>query len=295
MIKSLCQHVKCAIRINGTHTEWFRVNSGLNQGCVLSPQLFNMFANDLVHAINELNCGLSYSDADHVSILIYADDIVLLSDDELKMQTMLDCLNKWCRTWGLIINFDKSKTVHFKAVSSARTKFNFVCGISSLELVDQYKYLGIVFTEHLDLMQMSKIVAQSASRALGLLILKSEALGGMTYECFTKCNDAPVQSIVDYSAAVWGTKSVSPISAVQNRACRFFRGLGRYSPNAAVNDDMGWPAPEQRQWMCITRKWCRLVNLDESIITKKVFQAHLDRCNPRYKTWCHRVKCFTIN
>ena len=35
--------------------------------------------------MNELNCGLSYSDDDHVSILLYADDIVLLSDDELKM------------------------------------------------------------------------------------------------------------------------------------------------------------------------------------------------------------------
>ena len=56
----------------------FCVNSGLKQGCILSPQLFNMFANDLVHAMNELNCGLSYSDDDHVSILLYADDIVLL-------------------------------------------------------------------------------------------------------------------------------------------------------------------------------------------------------------------------
>ena len=87
-IKSLYEHVKCAIRIYGTHTEWFCANSGLKQGCILSPQLFNMFANDLVHAMNELNCGLSYSDVDHVSILLYADDVVLLSDDELKMQTV---------------------------------------------------------------------------------------------------------------------------------------------------------------------------------------------------------------
>ena len=97
-IKSLYEQVKCTIRINGTHTEWFCVNSGLKQGCILFPQSFNMFANDLVHAMNELNCGLSYSDDDHVSILLYANDIVLLSDDKLKIQTMLDCLNKWCRT-----------------------------------------------------------------------------------------------------------------------------------------------------------------------------------------------------
>ena len=139
---------------------------------------------------------------------------------------------------------------------------------------------------------MSKIVAQSASRALGLLISKSKSLGGMPYECFSKCYDATVQSIIDYSAAVWGTKSISSISAVQNRACRFFLGFGRYAPKAAINGDMSWPAPEHRQWMCITRKWCRLINLDESFITKKVFKAHLDQGNPRHKTWCYRVKMF---
>ena len=109
-----------------------------------------------------------------------------------RVSTMLDCLNKWCKTWGLIINFDKSKAVHFRAVSWARTKFNSMCGNSSLELVAHYKYLGIVFTEHLDLMQMSKIVAQSTSRTLELLISKNKSLGGMSCECFTKCYDATV-------------------------------------------------------------------------------------------------------
>ena len=36
-IKFLYEHVKCAIRINGAHTEWFYINSGLKQGCILSP------------------------------------------------------------------------------------------------------------------------------------------------------------------------------------------------------------------------------------------------------------------
>ena len=86
---------------------------------------------------------------------------------------------------------------------------------------------------------MSKVVAESASRALGLLISKDTYFGGMLYECFTKCYDATVQSIIEYSAAIWGTKPFSSISAVQNRACRYFLGLGRYVPNAAINGDMG--------------------------------------------------------
>ena len=49
---------------------------------------------------------------------------------------------------------------------------------------------------------MSKVVAQSASRALGLLISKDKYFGGMPYKCFTKCYDATVQSVIDYSAAI---------------------------------------------------------------------------------------------
>ena len=61
-------------------------------------------------------------------------------------------------------------------------------------------------------MQMSKVVAQSASRALGLLTDKY--FGGMCYKCFTKCYDATVQSVIEYSAAIWGSITFSFISAV---------------------------------------------------------------------------------
>ena len=91
-----------------------------------------------------------------------------------------------------------------------------------------------MITEHLDYTAMSKMVAQSTSRALGLLISKDKAFGGMPYTCY----DATVQSIMDYSTALWGTKSVTCINAVQNCACRYFLGLERYAPNVAVNGDM---------------------------------------------------------
>ena len=63
---------------------------------------------------------------------------------------------------------------------------------------------------------------------------------------------------------------MSCIDAVQNRACCYFLGLGRYAPNAAINGDMGWLSPEHSQWMCIIRKWCRLVNMDKSLLAKKI-------------------------
>ena len=293
-LKSLYENVKCTVRVNGVHSEWFDVNTGLKQGCVLSPLLFNAFVNDLILAIKSLNCGVPVFLESSISILLYADDIVLLSESEANMQIMLDYLGKWCETWGLTINFNKSKVMHFRALSQQRTEYIFKCGSSSIDLIHQYKYLGVLFTEHLDLMQMAKIVVQSASRALGLLISKDKVVGGMPFECCTQCYSATVQSIIDYSAAIWGTKSMSCINAVQNRACRYFLGLGRYAPNAAINGDMGWLSPEHSQWMCIARKWCRLANMDESLLAKKIFLSHLTQGSTNRKIWCYRVKMFFI-
>ena len=49
---------------------------------------------------------------------------------------------------------------------------------------------------------MAKSVAKSASRALGFLICKDKALGGMPFECFTKCYNSLVQPVIDYGSSV---------------------------------------------------------------------------------------------
>ena len=63
-----------------------------------------------------------------------------------------------------------------------------------------------MLNEHLDLSVMVKAVAKSASRALGLLIAKDKAFGGMPFSYLQKCYDSLVQSIIDYSSSIWGTK-----------------------------------------------------------------------------------------
>ena len=54
-LKSLYENVKCTVRINGRQNDWFSVATGLKQGCILSPLLFNGYINDLVKELNELD------------------------------------------------------------------------------------------------------------------------------------------------------------------------------------------------------------------------------------------------
>ena len=77
-------------------------------------------------------------------------------------------------------------------------------------------------------------VAKAASRALGILIAKSKALGEMPFKCFKKLYETMVLPVLHYGSAIWGHSQFSCINGVHNKACRYFLGVGKYTPNAAV-------------------------------------------------------------
>ena len=237
-IKSLYSSISSCVRISHLTTDWFNVSSGLRQGCCLSPLLFHLFINEVALQIKSLGKGVQVGN-DIVSILLYADDVVPLPDNPTDIQLMIDSLLDWCNTNGMAINSKKSNVVHFRPNSEPRSNFEFSCGTKKLAAADRYSYLGITLTEFLDFDATAKIIAQSASRALGLLIAKYKNMGGMPYDVFTKLYESTVWPIISYGAAVRGFKSYSCINAVQNRAMRFLIGTGKYTPTAAVFGDYG--------------------------------------------------------
>ncbi len=103
-----------------------------------------------------------------------------------------------------------------------------------MELVTQYKYLGLLLTEILDYKATASMIVKFAAHALGLLNAKSKANGGMPYGVFSHLHDLLVQPIIDDGAAVWGTYKCSCVSAIQHHTCKFFMGIGKYTPKAAV-------------------------------------------------------------
>ena len=128
-------------------------------------------------------------------------------------------------------NYTKTKVLHFRNRTVTRSTFQFRCEDSIIEYADKYKYLSLVLNEHLDYSVTPKYVAQSATRALGLLISKYKQAGGMPFDVFKKLFDTTVWSVISYGAAIWGIKEHAGISTVQYKACPFFLGVGKYTPN----------------------------------------------------------------
>ena len=142
-----CSSSAC-VRVNNNCTDWFNITSGVKQGDVLSPTLFAVYLNDMAVGIKQLQSGVNLNGFE-LSILLHADDIVLIAPDEHKLQRMLEFVSSWCKEWRMVVNTDKTQVVHFWPARKSRTRFEFHFGGDTLLLVPNYKYLGVYLDEHL--------------------------------------------------------------------------------------------------------------------------------------------------
>ena len=197
------ENVKCTVRLNGVFSDSFVIKQGVKQGCKLSPTLFSIYMNDLATQLAALKKGVKFG-GNCLSTLMYADDIVVIASSAADLQCQLNCVNEWCQKWRLDLNADKSKIMHFRPKKCPTTTATFKCGNLKLGQCSTYKYLGIWFTEHLDMSFAAREISKAASRALGAIIAKFKALGGISFECFKKLYESNVQPILLYGAGVWG-------------------------------------------------------------------------------------------
>ena len=111
-ISSLYNNPRSRIILNEHQTNYFDCPVGVKQGDCLSPTLFAIFINDLALDIKNSNIGLTISDNFLLNILLYADDIVLLADNEPDLQFLLFLVEKWCTKWHLEVNLSKTNILH---------------------------------------------------------------------------------------------------------------------------------------------------------------------------------------
>ncbi len=124
-------------------TEEFESKCGVKQGDVLSPLLFNLYINDLVKELNLNDVDPITIGETSINSLLFADDIVLLSNSEKGLQNSLNTLQEYCiNSWKLQINSVKSKVIVFNSNGKSHINF-FKYGNSILQTVTSYCYLGI--------------------------------------------------------------------------------------------------------------------------------------------------------
>jgi hypothetical protein len=87
----------------------------VKQGDILSPSIFNIFMSGIVEELKSGNCYPVHIGEISVNYLLYADDIVLLSESKSGLQNCLNILEIYCCNWKLQVNVEKSKVLIFNS------------------------------------------------------------------------------------------------------------------------------------------------------------------------------------
>jgi hypothetical protein len=166
VVREMYRGVKSAVLVEGEASDYFEVEIGVRQGDVLSPWLFNIFVEGLVDKLRGKELGIRI-EGRLVGIMLFADDIVLLADDEGMMQRMLDELSEWCKQYRMEVNETKSAVLCFGGKVEEGTEFK-ICD-KVVEVRKKYKYLGVWVNDDLDWKDQVRAVRVKGEKAVRLL------------------------------------------------------------------------------------------------------------------------------
>ena len=139
IIRSLYDSTNSSVLLTNQIGPTFCTKVGVRQGCLLSPQLFNIFLERIMHITLKNHESTIKIGGRPISNLRFADDIDLLAGSEL--QSLTDSLEKAATSFGMEISHIKSKTLVNEETEAPKMYGKY------LENVSNFKYLGATLSD----------------------------------------------------------------------------------------------------------------------------------------------------
>ena len=241
VIQNMYKNIKSSVKGDNSQFQCFK---GLRQGENLSPFLFSLYLNDLEEFLMEHDCSSLILSVDKdlkpyvkLLLLMYADDTILVADSANDLQEAMDCLNVYCKKWDIKINIDKTKIVIFTN-RKKRENANFNFNGQLIDIVDNFKYLGVLFSRNGSFHMNNVERLNRARRAMFSLLSKC------------KCQDIPIDVQIDlfdnmiapvagYGSEIWGFENLKMFDKLQIRFYKYLLKLKKSTPDYMVLGEVG--------------------------------------------------------
>ena len=293
MLRAIYQTVESCVRSNGTYSEFFASNSGVKQGEPLSPFLFILFINDMYeNIVIQDNDAFTIEDL-KIFILLFADDIVLLSYNPEGLQSLLNQLHSYCVKWGISVNVEKTVVMIFKT-GPRQENLQFYYNGKRLNNVSKFSYLGVTLSSNGSFYQAQKSLSEQANRAIFSLYALFNKVD-FDIKDKLKLFDSMISPILFYSSEVWGFHKSPDIEKIYLKFMRNILRLNRSVSTAAVYGELGrFPLYVMRK-VRIIHYWFKVTQSPDSLMSKILFGCTNDNDTNFCKTWAGNIKQLLYN
>lgn len=209
--------------------EIIKQTNGVLQGDPISPTLFNILTADCQNIIN----------GDQTTIIMYADDMVIGSQNKVELQETVNKLEEWAHQNQLAVNEDKTFHMTFRKGGRRAAEDTITLAGSPLKTVNRYKYLGIT-------MQTTatsfSIHVQDRTAAAIKAIYNIKNLTKLTTDTAMTLFHTTIAPIVTYGIEIiWQKLTVSDLNKIEKVKASFMKritGTGKTAPSRLIYELM---------------------------------------------------------
>ena len=200
LLRNLYAGQEATVRTGHRTTEWFQIGKGVRQGCILSPYLFNFYAEYIMRnaGLDEAQPGIMIAGR-NISNLRYADDTTLMTETEEELKSFLITVKEGSEKVDLKLNIQKTKIMASSPITSWQIDGE------TMGTVRDFIFLGSKITAEGDCSHEIKRHLLLGRKSMTNLdsILKSRDITLPTKVCLVK---AMVFPVVMYGCESWTIK-----------------------------------------------------------------------------------------
>lgn len=202
-----------------------------------------------------------------VLVLLYADDTVVLPQDENGIHNALPAMKSYCEKWKLHINCKKTKITIFSKEKCDSLNFNFQFKGENIEIVKHYKYLSVILNYNGNFKTCQEQLCQQGRRAMYSLIAKCRKFD-LPIDLQLESFDAMVLPIITYGCEIWGYMGCKRCRKYAYYFFETFSMLGR--PLVMLWCMGSWVNTPSVYILKV--EWCKLLNGKEDKLCYAMYQ-----------------------
>ena len=145
LLQTLYYTQSASVRIGQSMSDPVLIKKGVRQGCVASPDLFNLYQEVIMRGMQKME-GVKVGGV-NMNNIRFADDTALLATSEVKLQSIVDRLVADSEEYGMEVNIKKTECMVVKKESMPHINCRICIKGEELKRVDSFKYLGSIITE----------------------------------------------------------------------------------------------------------------------------------------------------